>query len=125
MPAVGFAMGDVVIGLMLQEYGKLPALKTTPTQVLIATFDLNLLGAARRLAAQWRMAGLRVELYPEAAKLDRQLKYADAKNVPFVAILGPDEAAAGKVMLKDLRTKSQQIIAQTEVAQRVAANLAD
>jgi histidyl-tRNA synthetase len=122
---VGYAMGDVVIGLMLQEYGKLPALKTAPAQVLIATFDQSLLGAARRLAAQWRMAGLRVELYPEAAKLDRQLKYADAKNIPFVAILGSDEAAAGKVMLKDLRSKSQQIIAQTEVAQRVAANLAD
>ena len=125
MPATGFAMGDVVIGLMLQEYGKLPALKTTPTQVLIATLDVSLLGAARRLAVQWRTAGLRVELYPEAAKLDRQLKYADAKNIPFVAILGPDEAAKNCVTLKDLRSKSQQTIAQAEVAQCVAANLAD
>jgi histidyl-tRNA synthetase len=125
LPATGFAMGDVVIGLMLQEYGKLPTLKTAPTQVLIATFDPSLFGAARRLAALWRMAGLRVELYPEAAKLDRQLKYADAKNIPFVAILGPDEAAKNCVTLKDLRSKSQQTIAQTEVAQRVAANLAD
>ena len=119
LPAVGFAMGDVVIGLMLQEYGKLPALKTTPTQVLIAAFDLSLCGAARRLAAQWRTAGLRVELYPDAAKLDRQLKYADAKNIPFVAILGPDEAAAGKVMLKDLRSKAQQSVAQDEAVQLV------
>jgi histidyl-tRNA synthetase len=125
LPAVGFAMGDVVIGLMLQEYGKLPALKTAPTQVLIAVFDQSLFGAARRLAALWRTAGLRVELFPDAAKLDRQLKYADAKNIPFVAILGPDEAAKNCVTLKDLRSKSQQTIAQTEVAQRVAANLAD
>ncbi len=122
---VGYAMGDVVIGLMLQEYGKLPLLKTAPTQVLIATFDAGLFGPARRLAVQWRAAGVRVELYPDAAKLDRQLKYADAKNIPFVAILGPDEAAKNCITLKDLRNKSQQTIAQAEVAQRVAANLAD
>ena len=72
----------------------------------------SLFGAARRLAAQWRAAGLRVELYPDAAKLDRQLKYADAKNIPFVAILGPDEAATNSVTLKDLRSKSQQRVAQ-------------
>jgi histidyl-tRNA synthetase len=115
LPGVGFAMGDVVIGLVLSKYGKLPALKTSPTQVLIATFDASLFGAARRLAAQWRADGLRVELYPDAAKLDRQLKYADAKNVPFVAILGPDEAATNTVTLKDLRTKSQERVACSEV----------
>jgi histidyl-tRNA synthetase len=125
LAAVGYAMGDVVIGLALQKYGKLPALRISPTQVLIAPFEAGLFGAARKLAAQWRAAGLRVELYPDAAKLDRQLKYADAKNIPFVAILGPDEAAKNCVTLKDLRSKSQQTIAQTEVAQRVAANLAD
>ncbi len=117
LPGVGFAMGDVVISLMLQEYGKMPSFKTSPTQVLIAAFDANLSGAARRLAAQWRAEGLRVELYPDVAKLDRQLKYADAQSIPFVAILGPDEVATNSVMLKDLRIKSQQRVAQSEVAQ--------
>jgi histidyl-tRNA synthetase len=119
LPAVGYAMGDVVISLMLEEYGKLPALATCPTQVLVAPFDASLFGVARRLAAQWRAGGLRVELYPDAAKLDRQLKYADAKQIPFVAILGPDEAVAQKVMLKDLRTKTQRLVDQSEVAQLV------
>lgn len=117
LPGVGYAMGDVVISLMLEEYGKLPPLVTCPTQVLVAPFDASLFSVARKLAAQWRAAGLRVELYPEAAKLDRQLKYADAKNIPFVAILGPDEAATGKVMLKDLRSKTQQVVDQSEVVQ--------
>jgi len=125
LPAVGFAMGDVVIGLVLQKYGKIPSLRTSPSQVLIAAFDASLIGAARKLAAQWRASGLRVELYPDTAKLDRQLKYADAKNIPFVAILGPDEAAQGNVTLKDLRNKSQQMVAQSQVAQFIAANLAD
>jgi histidyl-tRNA synthetase len=119
LPAVGFAMGDVVISLMLEEYGKLPSLVTCPTQVLIATFDASLFSTARKLAAQWRAGGLRVEIYPDAAKLDRQLKYADAKNIPFVAILGPDETAANNVMLKDLRSKVQQVVAQSEVVQLV------
>jgi len=125
LPATGFAMGDVVIGLVLQKYGKLPALKISPTQALIAAFDASLLGAARKLAAQWRAAGLRVELYPDAVKLDRQLKYADSKDIPFVAILGPDEAAQGSVMLKDLRKKSQQVVAQDQAPQVVASSLAD
>ena len=119
LPGVGFAMGDVVISLVLQKYGKLPALRDSPTQVLIAAFDASLFGAARRLAAQWRAEGLRVELYPDAAKLDRQLKYADAKNIPFVAILGPDEVATDSVTLKDLQSKSQQRVEQSEVAQLV------
>ena len=123
LAAVGYAMGDVVIGLALQKYGKLPALRISPTQVLIAPFEASLFGAARKLAAQWRAAGLRVELYPDAVKLDRQLKYADSKGIPFVAILGPDEAAQGGVTLKDLRAKSQQIVAQSEVVRLI--NLAD
>jgi histidyl-tRNA synthetase len=123
LPAVGFAMGDVVIGLVLLKYGKLPSLRSSPTQVLIAAFDASLLSAARKLAAQWRAAGLCVELYPDAAKLDRQLKYADAKNIPFVAILGPDEAATNSITLKDLRKKTQRLVAQNEAAQLV--NLAD
>lgn len=123
LAATGYAMGDVVIGLALQKYGKLPALRISPTQVLIAPFEASLFGAARKLAAQWRAAGLRVELYPDAVKLDRQLKYADSKGIPFVAILGPDEAAQGGVTLKDLRAKSQQIVAQSEVVRLI--NLAD
>lgn len=119
LTAVGFAMGDVVIGLMLEEYGKLPIFQTCPTQVLLATFDASLSSAARKLAAQWRAEGLRVEVYPDAAKLDRQLKYADGKNIPFVAILGPDEAAANKVTLKNLRSKTQQLVAQSEVTKLI------
>jgi len=124
LPAVGYAMGDVVIGLMLEEYAKLPSLETCPTQLLIAVMNAGLFGTACRLAAQWRAAGLRVELYPDAVRLDRQLKYADGKNIPFVAILGPDEAASDSVTLKDLRIKSQRVIAQSEAAQLVRQGLA-
>lgn len=124
LPAVGFAMGDVVIGLMLEEYNKLPTCEISPTQLLIAVMNASLFGAASRLAAQWRAAGLRVELYPDAVKLDRQLKYADAKNIPFVAILGTDEAASGSVTLKDLRAKLQRVIPQSKAAQLVRQGLA-
>ena len=124
LPAVGFAMGDVVVGLMLEEYGKLPPLTLCPTQLLIAVMNASLFSTACRLAARWRAEGLRVELYPDAVRLDRQLKYADGKNIPFVAILGPDEAESGSVTLKDLRIKSQRVIAQSEAVQFVKQGLA-
>jgi len=97
----------------------LPPFQLCPTQLLLAVMNTSLYRAASRLAAQWRAEGLRVELYPDAVKLDRQLKYADAKNIPYVAILGPDEAAAGKVTLKNLRSKTQQLVDQSEVAKLV------
>ncbi len=124
LPGVGFAMGDIVIGLMLEEYVKLPSLETCPTQLLVAVMNASLFSTACKLAAQWRAEGLRVELYPDAVRLDRQLKYADSKNIPFVAILGPDEAASGSVTLKDLRSKSQRVIAQSEAVQLVRQGLA-
>ncbi len=119
MPATGFAMGDVVIELVLARYGKIPALRASPTQVLVSVFSSELMGASSRIAAQLRAAGVNAETYPEAAKLDRQLKYANALGIPFVVIVGPDEAAAGKATLKNLATGEQQQLDQAGVAEAV------
>lgn len=116
IPGVGFAMGDVVIGLVAQKYGKVPPLRPSPTDILVTVFDQTSLFAALQLAAELRQAGLRVEWYPEAAKLDRQLKYADGTGVRFAAIVGPEEAAQGVVLIKDLPARTQQAYARGEVA---------
>lgn len=115
LPGVGFAMGDVVIGLVLEKYGKLPRLHVSPTHVLVTVFDASLAAEARRLSCELRQAGLNVELYPEAARLNRQLKYADQHAIPFVIIIGPDEAAAGQVTLRDMRANQQQTVARSTV----------
>ena len=117
LPGVGFAMGDVVIGLVAQKYLKVPPLRPSPTQVLVAQFDQTSPAEALRLAAELRAGGLRVEWYPEAAKLDRQLKYADANGVRFAALLGPDELAQGRVTVKDLAARTQTTCARAEIVE--------
>lgn len=116
LPGVGFAMGDVVVSLVLEKYGRLPKLVATPTQVLVTLFDETQVPEARRLAGELRQAGLNVELYPEPAKLNKQLKYADKNAIPFAVIAGPDEAAAGSVALRDLRAQQQQAVPRRDAA---------
>jgi histidyl-tRNA synthetase len=107
VPGVGFAMGDMVMGLVAEKFNKVPALRPSPSDVLVTTFDKAGIPESLRLSAELRAGGLKAEWYPEPAKLDRQLKYADATGVRFVAIMGPDEAARGQVTLKDLTNRTQ------------------
>ncbi|MGQ0601551.1 MAG: histidine--tRNA ligase [Anaerolineales bacterium] len=123
IPGVGFAMGDVVIGLVAQKYGKVNDLRVSPSEVLVTVFGKETLAASLRLAAELRQAGLRAEWYPEAAKLDRQLKYADTYGIRFALILGPDELAQGTVALKDLRDRTQPVVARDAVAAEIRAKL--
>jgi histidyl-tRNA synthetase len=119
LPGVGFAMGDVVMGLVAQKYGKIKDLMVSPTEVLVTVFNQELLAESLKLAAELRAAGLRTEWFPEAAKLDRQLKYADATGVRWAVILGPDEAAQGNVTLKDLTNRTQTVVPRAQIAAEI------
>jgi len=116
---MGFAMGDVVIGLVAQKYGKVPLFKTSPAEALVTVFDRASLTEALKLAGELRAAGIRAEWYPEPAKLDRQLKYADVTGVRFAVIAGPDEAARGMVTVKDLRTRTQEAFPRARAAAEI------
>ena len=116
LPAVGFAMGDVVLGLILQELGLVPPLPVTPAAVLVTVFSPGLLPASFSLAADLRSLGLNVTCYPEPAKLPKQFKFADRMAMRIVLIIGPDEAVSGKVTLKNLTNGTQETIARTKVA---------
>lgn len=108
LPAVGFAMGDVMLTTILKEYGLLPQEKIAPAQVLVTVFDDTGLLDAFSQAAELRAAGLSAAVYPEPVKLQKQLTYADRLGIPFALIAGPDERAAGQVTVKDLRARSQE-----------------
>jgi len=116
LPGVGFAMGDVMIRLVLEKYGCLPKLEAAPASVLVTSFDVTFTQKMFTLAAQLRNSGLSVILYPEAAKLPKQLKYADRLGVRFVVIIGPDEDAAGKVTIKDLQNRTQETVDRSELS---------
>lgn len=103
VPAVGFAMGDVVITLILEKYGLLPKdLNVNPAPALVTVFDEERLLESFRLASELRRAGLKVVCYPEAAKLQKQFKYADRIGAKVTLVLGPDEVEKGQVAVKNL-----------------------
>jgi histidyl-tRNA synthetase len=124
LPGVGFAMGDLVMGLVAEKYKKVPPLRPSPAEVLVTTFGAAGLPEALRLAGELRATGLKVEWYPEPAKLDRQLKYADATGVRFVAIMGPDELSRGLVTLKDLAARTQVAVSRQDAAAELKQRLA-
>jgi histidyl-tRNA synthetase len=108
LPGTGFAMGDVVLPLVLEGYGLIPKLDSPSMDVLVAVFDKSLFGLSIQLAAELRKAGIRAANYPESTKLDKQLKYANRAGLRWVLIIGPDEIANDEVNLKDLKTGNQE-----------------
>jgi len=119
VPGTGFAMGDVVIRLVLEKYDALPKLRTNPADLLIATFETESLEPALQLAARLRQAGLRVEWYPQPDRLPKQLKYADRQGIPLVAILGPEEIHSQRITIKNMRTATQESVALDDAVGRV------
>lgn len=110
LPGVGFAMGDVMIKAVLEKLGLLPALDAQPAKVVVTVFDAANLGVSAALAMKLRAAGIPTIQYPEAAKLNKQLKYADRIGAKAVIICGPDELANGTVTVKNLAARSQRIV---------------
>ena len=107
---VGISFGADRIYDVLTELDLFPKALQSATQVLFATFGQDELRYALRWAKELRAAGIAVEVYPEATKMKKQMGYADAKQIPFVAIVGGDEMAQGKVMLKNMSSGAQQLV---------------
>ncbi|MBQ6343488.1 MAG: histidine--tRNA ligase [Anaerolineaceae bacterium] len=116
LPGVGFAMGDVMIRVVLEKYGLYPELKVQPADVMVTCFDAAGLSDSYAIAMELRDAGLNVSCYPEAIKLDKQIKYANKIGIKALVIAGPDELAAGKVTVKDLVNRIQQTVDRAEAA---------
>jgi len=124
IPACGFSLGLERILVVMGERGMFPpALATTPADVMMAVFDAKDLPHAMRVAALLRAAGLRVLVYPDADKIGKQIKYADSRKVPYVAILGSDEITAGTVTVKDLAGKTQQTYDQASAGAAILEEL--
>lgn len=107
---VGFAAGDVLLELLLKEYGKISQEIKHPTLVLVSVFAEAQYRASLKMAHLLRDLGFNIEFYLKADKLDKQLKYADKKGIPYVVIIGPDEEKTGKITVKDMVKKKQETI---------------
>lgn len=108
VPAVGNSFGLDRIVDVITELNLWPDIQISQTKVLVTVFTPTLLDRSLEIAGKLREAKINTELYLDtAAKLDKQLKYADQKGIPFVIIVGPDEAAKNLVTLKNFKKKSQ------------------
>ena len=85
------------------------------TQVLFATFGADELRYALSWAKELRAHNIAVEVYPEPTKMKKQMSHADSKQIPFVAIVGSDEMAQNKVMLKNMTNGEQKPVSQAEL----------
>ncbi len=123
--ACGFSLGLERIIVVMTEREMFPAdLVETPADVLVTVWDEDSAADALALARSLRAAGLRADVYPEAGdKVGKQLKYASARGVSFVAVAGPEERARGEVSLKDMRSGEQRAAVRAEVAAAVRESL--
>ena len=119
--AVGFAMGDAVIEVLLDHFGKRPSLPVSPSRVLVTLFGQELYAPTLALADRLRRAGVNAEQALEPEKLGKQIRYADRKGIPYALILGPDELATGQVVIKTLATGEQVACSEEEAIERLRA----
>ena len=120
IPAVGFAMGDLVITLVLEELGLIPTdIKTPPASIMVTVFDETSLKESLSLSKELRAEGLNVACYPQVDKLGKQLKYGDRTGAKIAVILGSNEIAAGEVTLKDLRSGNQETLPRSQSSNRL------
>jgi histidyl-tRNA synthetase len=122
LSGVGFAMGDVVIGIILQELGLAPPFEPSPARVLVTVFDEKLWLEAYKLSAELRRAGLKVMVFPEPARLPKQFKFADKMKMKVAVTIGPEEAEKGLVAVKNL-SNGEQIIVRRDVVVDAIRNI--
>ena len=123
--ASGFSLGLERILVMMTERNMFPSdLPMNPADVMIASFDEAGLPHAMALAAALRRSSLRVFVYPDPDKIGKQLKYAESRGIPCVAMLGENEIARNEVTIKHLASRAQETHARERAGDAVKELLA-
>lgn len=112
---VGISFGADRIYDVLNQLDLYPKDASAGTQVLFVNFGEAETAYVLPILAKVRAAGISAEIYPDSAKMKKQMSYANAKAVPFVAIVGENEMQEGKVTLKNMATGEQALITPDEL----------
>jgi len=115
MSGVGISFGADRIYDVLNQLDLYPKEAVNGTQLLFVNFGEAEAAYVLPVLAQVRASGIRAEIYPDAAKMKKQMSYANAKMVPFVAIVGENEMKEGKVMLKNMTSGEQSLVTPEEL----------
>ncbi len=117
-PAVGFAIGFDRTLEVAQDLKLIPDKKTV-SKILVTIFSEDLMTKSIEVARKLR-EDFNVELFPDPTiRLDKQLKYADKKQIPFVVIIGPEEIANNQIVLKNMQTQEQQKLSLENLAHEI------
>lgn len=120
VPGVGFSFGVDRLYDCLTELDLFPQEVSQTTQVLISNFETGTIErAGLKLLTALRKHKLKAEIFPEPAKLKKQLGYADAKNIPFVVLIGQDELQEGVYTLKTMQTGEQEKLTLSALIERL------
>ncbi|MEO5673529.1 MAG: histidine--tRNA ligase [Chitinophagales bacterium] len=116
---VGISFGADRIYDVMEELKLFPASAAKGTQVLFCYFDEAFQNYCLPLVKQVRDAGVAAEIYPSPEKMKKQLKYANDKKIPFVAVVGAHEMQSGKLAFKDMESGEQTGLTIDEIIQRI------
>ena len=112
---VGISFGADRIFDVLNQLELYPKEAVNGTELLFINFGEKEAAYSMGILAKVRAANIRAEIFPDAAKMKKQMSYANAKNIPFVAIVGENEMNEGKVMLKNMETGEQNLVSADEL----------
>ncbi|MBQ9558381.1 MAG: histidine--tRNA ligase [Bacteroidaceae bacterium] len=115
LSGVGISFGADRIYDVLNQLDLYPKTVTAQTQLLFINFGEAEAAYCLPVLAKARQAGIRSEIYPDAAKMKKQMQYANQKEIPFVAIAGENEMAEGKLTLKNMETGEQRLVTPEEL----------
>jgi histidyl-tRNA synthetase len=115
IPGTGFGLGFDRTLEACEQMGLVPSFSAA-SKILVTIFSPELYPPALALSRSLRESGINTELYPDPnVKLDKQLKYASKKGIPYVAIIGPEEAIKNLVTLKNMQTGEQKTLKSEDV----------
>ena len=116
---VGISFGIDRIFDVLNALDCYPKDAVVGTQLLFINFGEKETAYCLPFVAQARIAGIRTEIFPDAAKMKKQMSYANAKEIPFVALAGENEMAQGKLTLKNMTTGEQTLVTPEELIAQI------
>ena len=115
LSGVGISFGADRIYDVLNTLELYPKEMLSSTQVLFINFGEKETAYCLPFIAEIRKSGIRAEIFPDKAKMKRQMNYANAKNIPYVVFAGEDEVEKGKLMLKDMQSGEQKLVTAKEL----------
>ena len=115
LSGVGISFGADRIYDVLNTLNLYPQETLTATQLLFINFGQQETNYCLPILAEARAQGIRTEIFPDAVKMKKQMSYANAKHIPFVALVGENEMQEGKVMLKHMESGTQQLVSPEEL----------